>query len=110
MNRPSSGEYMLCPDISAPNAQEWGCPLNFAIGGAVFGSIILIEIVGSVFLKNISVIVGLVIGVIITVCLGIIDGSSIASARAATFIWVKTFKYSIYPPATLPSFLPVWTW
>jgi uracil-xanthine permease len=102
MSRPTSGDYMLCPDIYAPNAQPWGSPMNFGIGAAVFGSIILIEIVGSVFLKNISVIVGLIVGVVITGCLGMIDGSQITAAPAATFIWVKTFKYSIYPPAILP--------
>lgn len=102
MSRPSSGDYVLCPDIYAPNAQAWGSPMNFAIGGAVFGSIIFIEIMGSVFLKNISVILGLIIGVIMTVSLGMFDNTSIASAPAITFLWVKTFKYSIYPPAILP--------
>ncbi|CAO3667847.1 hypothetical protein G6F70_005711 [Rhizopus microsporus] len=102
MNRPSSGEYQLCPSIYAPHAQAWGSPVNFAIGLAVFGSIILIEILGSIFLKNISVVVGLAVGCIITSCLGMFDTSTITSAPAATFLWVKTFKYSIYPPAIIP--------
>ncbi|KAG1468494.1 hypothetical protein G6F56_003798 [Rhizopus delemar] len=102
MDRPSSGEYQLCPNIYAPNAQAWGSPTNFGIGIAVFGSIILIEILGSVFLKNISVVVGLAVGCIITSCLGMFDTSSITSAPAATFLWVKTFHYSIYPPAIIP--------
>ncbi|KAG2233397.1 permease family-domain-containing protein [Thamnidium elegans] len=102
MDRPTVGDFVLCPDIHAPNPHAWGSPMNFGIGAAVFGSIILIEILGSVFLKNISVIIGLVVGVIITVSLGMFDSSGIATAPAITFIWVKTFKYSIYPPAILP--------
>ncbi|KAI8078963.1 Xanthine/uracil/vitamin C permease [Gilbertella persicaria] len=102
MDRPSSGEYVLCPDIHAPNPQAWGSPVNFGIGAAVFGFIILIELVGSVFMKNVSVILGLIVGIVITGALGMLDNSSITSAPSVTFIWVKTFKYSIYPPAILP--------
>ncbi|KAG0738064.1 hypothetical protein G6F62_009237 [Rhizopus arrhizus] len=102
MDRPSSGEYQLCPNIYAPNAKAWGSPVNFGIGLAVFGTIILIEILGSIFMKNVSVVVGLIVGCIITSCLGMFDTSSITSAPAATFLWVKTFKYSIYPPAIIP--------
>lgn len=31
-----------------------------------------------------------------------VDGSSIKSAPAITFLWVKRFKISVYPPAILP--------
>lgn len=33
---------------------------------------------------------------------GYIDGSSIKSAPAITFLWVKTFKIGVYPGAILP--------
>ena len=57
MSRPESGDFVLCPTIHAPNAQQWGSPVNFGLGASVFFTIILLELVGSVFLKNISVIV-----------------------------------------------------
>lgn len=33
---------------------------------------------------------------------GYVDGSNITSSPAITFLWVKTFKLSIYGPAILP--------
>lgn len=102
MDRPSSGEYMLCPNTSAPNAQVWGGPVNFALGASVFFTIILLEIFGSVFVKNVSVVIGLVVGCIIAACVGMFDQSSIDAAPAATFLWVKTFKLSVYGPGIIP--------
>ncbi|KAI9316312.1 permease family-domain-containing protein [Dichotomocladium elegans] len=102
MSRPATGDFALCPSIHAPHAQAWGSPVNFALGASVFFTIILIEIVGSVFLKNVSVVLGLVIGCIIAGAVGMFDGSSIAAAPAATFLWVKTFKLSVYGPGIIP--------
>ncbi|KAG0740504.1 hypothetical protein G6F57_000843 [Rhizopus arrhizus] len=102
MNRPTSGDYRLCPDTSAPNAQPWGGPVNFGLGASVFFTIIVIELVGSVFLKNISVVIGLLIGCIIAASVGMFDGSSIASAPVGTFLWVKHFKWTIHGPGIIP--------
>lgn len=41
-------------------------------------------------------------GCIVAGAAGYIDGSSIKSAPAITFLWVKTFKISVYPQAILP--------
>ncbi|EIE78716.1 hypothetical protein RO3G_03421 [Rhizopus delemar RA 99-880] len=102
MNRPTSGEYRLCPDTSAPNAQPWGGPVNFGLGASVFFTILVIELVGSVFLKNISVVIGLLIGCIIAASVGMFDGSSIASAPVGTFLWVKHFRWTIHGPGIIP--------
>ncbi|CAO3664583.1 unnamed protein product [Rhizopus stolonifer] len=102
MNRPSSGEYMLCPDTSAPNAQPWGGPVNFGLGASVFFTIIVIELVGSVFLKNISVVIGLLIGCIIAASVGMFDSSGITTAPVGTFLWVKHFKWVIHGPGIIP--------
>ncbi|CAO3587604.1 unnamed protein product [Absidia cylindrospora] len=102
MGRPTSGEYALCPSIHAPNAQAWGSPINFALGASVFGTILLVELVGSVFMKNISVVIGLVVGCIIAASLGMFDASSIHEADVITFLWVKTFKLSVYGPGIIP--------
>jgi NCS2 family nucleobase:cation symporter-2 len=102
MNRPTSGEYMLCPSVNAPNAQPWGGPVNFALGASVFFMIIIIELVGSVFLKNISVVLGLLVGCIIAAGVGMFDKSGIDAAPVITFLWVKHFKLSVYGPGIIP--------
>ncbi|KAG2198775.1 hypothetical protein INT47_010561 [Mucor saturninus] len=102
MSRPTSGPFMLCPSVSAPNAQPWGGPVNFALGASVFFMIIVIELVGSVFLKNISVVIGLMVGCIIAAAVGMFDNSGIAAAPVGTFLWVKHFKLSVYGPGIIP--------
>ncbi|KAI8146642.1 permease family-domain-containing protein [Fennellomyces sp. T-0311] len=102
MQRPEEGLFALCPNINAPNPQPWGSPVNFGLGASVFFTIILIELVGSVFMKNISVVIGLVVGCIIAACIGMFDSSSIDSAPAGTFLWVNTFKLSVYGPGVIP--------
>ncbi|KAG8219063.1 permease family-domain-containing protein [Butyriboletus roseoflavus] len=64
--------------------------------------IIITELFGSPFLKNASIIVGLVVGCIVAGAAGYIDGSTVTSAPAITFLWVHTFKIGVYPPAILP--------
>jgi len=53
-------------------------------------------------MKNISVIIGLVVGCIVSGARGYIDDSTIKSAPAITFLWVHRFKLGVYPPAILP--------
>ncbi|KAG6873894.1 hypothetical protein C0995_009673 [Termitomyces sp. Mi166 len=92
----------LCPTIYAPRSLPWGSPEFIGLGFLSFISIVLTEIFGSPFMKNISVIVGLVVGCIVAGGAGYIDGSSIKSAPAITFLWVHRFKIGVYPPAILP--------
>ncbi|KAH9899752.1 Xanthine/uracil permease [Cubamyces lactineus] len=102
MGRPSSGFFQLCPDISAPRPLPWGSPEFIGLGFLSFVTIIFTELFGSPFLKNISVIIGLAVGCIVAGAAGYIDGSSIKTAPAITFLWVHTFKIRVYPPAILP--------
>jgi NCS2 family nucleobase:cation symporter-2 len=102
MARPTSGDFVLCPSIHAPHAQAWGSPVNFALGASVFVMILIVELVGSVFMKNVSVVMGLLVGCIIAASLGMFDASSIQEAPAITFLWVKTFKISVYGPGIIP--------
>ncbi|KAJ6596352.1 xanthine/uracil permease [Mycena vulgaris] len=99
---PTSGIFELCPTIFAPRPLPWGSPEFIGLGFLSFISIILTELFGSPFLKNISIIVGLAVGCIVAGAAGYIDNSSIESAPAITFLWVKTFKIGVYPPAILP--------
>lgn len=102
LSRPTSGIFQLCPTIFAPRPLPWGSPEFIGLGFLSFVTIILTELFGSPFLKNVSIIVGLVVGCIVAGAAGYIDGSTIQSAPAITFLWVKTFKISVYPPAILP--------
>ncbi|KDQ63955.1 hypothetical protein JAAARDRAFT_213723 [Jaapia argillacea MUCL 33604] len=102
MGRPTSGIFALCPTIFAPRPLLWGAPEFIGIGFLSFMAIILTELFGSPFLKNISIIVGLAVGCIVAGAAGYIDGSSITTAPAITFLWVHTFKIRVYPPAILP--------
>ncbi|KAH7887372.1 xanthine/uracil permease [Phlebopus sp. FC_14] len=100
--RPTSGIFQLCPTTSSPHALLWGSPEFIGLGFLSFVSIILTELFGSPFLKNASIIVGLAVGCIVAGAAGYIDGSTITSAPAITFLWVHTFKIRVYPPAILP--------
>nr|VWP00535.1 FAD-binding FR-type domain-containing protein [Ganoderma boninense] len=102
MDRPSSGIFQLCPTTLAPHPLPWGSPEFIGLGFLSFVSIILTELFGSPFLKNISIIVGLAVGCIVAGAAGYIDGSSIQTSPAITFLWVHTFKIRVYPPAILP--------
>jgi xanthine/uracil permease len=53
-------------------------------------------------MKSTSVIIGLLTGCIIAAACGYFSSSGIESAPAVSFIWVKTFKLSIYGPLILP--------
>ncbi|KAJ3735483.1 xanthine/uracil permease [Lentinula guzmanii] len=97
-----TGIFALCPSTLAPRPLPWGSPEFIGLGFLSFISIVLTELFGSPFLKNISIIVGLAVGCIVSGAAGYIDGSSISSAPAITFLWVHTFKISVYPPAILP--------
>ncbi|KAJ3911707.1 xanthine/uracil permease [Lentinula edodes] len=97
-----TGIYALCPTTLAPRPLPWGSPEFIGLGFLSFISIVLTEMFGSPFLKNISIIVGLAVGCIVAGATGYIDGSSISSAPPITFLWVHTFKIGVYPPAILP--------
>ncbi|KZV82024.1 Xanthine/uracil permease [Exidia glandulosa HHB12029] len=100
--RPTDGIFALCPTIFAPRPLPWGSPEFIGLGFLSFITIVLTEIFGSPFLKNASIIIGLLVGSIVAGAAGYMDSSSIDSAPAITFLWVHTFKIRVYPPAILP--------
>ncbi|KAK7900622.1 hypothetical protein LTR67_002905 [Exophiala xenobiotica] len=100
--RPDDGFFRLCPDITAPHALPWGSAEFIGLGFLVFVTIILSERFGSPIMKSTSVILGLLTGCIVAAACGYFDRSGIDSAPAASFIWVKTFKLTVYGPLVLP--------
>ena len=67
--------------------RRWGSPEFIGLGFLSFITIIITELFGSPFLKNASIIVGLAVGCIVAGAAGYIDGSTITSAPAITFLW-----------------------
>jgi xanthine/uracil permease len=92
---PTSGIFQLCPTIFAPRPLPWASPEFIGLGFLSFISIILTELFGSPFLKNISVIVGLAVGCIVAGAAGYIDRSSIDSAPSITFLWFVRYPYQL---------------
>jgi uracil-xanthine permease len=100
--RPETGVFALCPTIYAPRALPWGSAEFVGLGFLVFVTIIFCERFGSPIMKSTAVVLGLLVGCIVAAACGYFDRSGIDSAPAASFIWVHTFKLSVYGPIVLP--------
>jgi NCS2 family nucleobase:cation symporter-2 len=77
MSRPTSGMYMVCPQVGAPHALPWGSPEFVGLGFVVFLTILLCERFGSPIMKSCSVVLGLLVGCIIAAACGYFDPSGI---------------------------------
>jgi xanthine/uracil permease len=82
---------------------RWGSAEYIGLGFLSFITIVIVEMFGSPFMRNASIIIGLVVGMIVAGATGYVDSSSIDTAPAVTFLWVKRFKLGVYGPAVLPS-------
>lgn len=100
--RPETGIFRLCPTIYAPHALPWGSAEFIGLGFSVFVTIIICERFGAPIMKSTAVVIGLLVGCIIAAACGYFDRSSIDSSPAVSFIWVHTFKLSVYGPIVLP--------
>ena len=108
-SRPTSGPFMLCPDNDAPHPLPWGSPEFVGLGFSVWITILIVERFGSPFLKNASIIIGLVTGTIIAGATGYIDSSTISEAPVITFIWTTTFPLGVSGPLILPLLATIFT-
>jgi NCS2 family nucleobase:cation symporter-2 len=93
---------MLCPSNTGKHALPWGSAQFIGLGFSVWVTIIILERFGSPLMKSCAVVLGLVVGIIISVGAGYFDNTPINQAPAATFIWVKTFPLSVAGPIVLP--------
>jgi uracil-xanthine permease len=105
--RPTSGLFALCPNINAPHALPWGSAEFIGLGFSVFVTILFCERFGAPIMKSTAVVIGLLVGCIIAGATGYFDKSTIDAAPAVSFVWVHTFKLSVYAPIVLP-FLAVY--
>ncbi|KAH0840936.1 hypothetical protein AYO21_11015 [Fonsecaea monophora] len=101
-SRPEEGPFALCPSVGAPHALPWGSAEFIGLGFLVFVTILLCERFGSPIMKSTSVILGLLMGCIVAAACGYFDDSGITAAPVGSFVWVKTFKLSLYGPIVLP--------
>ncbi|KYG41431.1 hypothetical protein M433DRAFT_7958 [Acidomyces richmondensis BFW] len=102
MSRPTFGGYQLCPYVGAPHALPWGSAQFIGLGFLVFLTVIICERFGSPIMKSCAVVIGLLVGCIVAAACGYFDRSSIDAAPVASFVWVHTFKLSLYAPIVLP--------
>ncbi|PVI04487.1 Xanthine/uracil permease [Periconia macrospinosa] len=101
-SRPTSGLFQLCPNINAPRPLPWGSAEFIGLGFSVFITIIICERFGAPIMKSTAVVIGLLVGCIIAGATGYFDRTSIDRSPAVSFIWVHTFKLSVYGPIVLP--------
>jgi uracil-xanthine permease len=101
-SRPTSGIFQLCPNINAPRPLPWGSAEFIGLGFSVFITIIICERFGAPIMKSTAIVIGLLVGCIIAGATGYFDRSTIDAAPAVSFIWVHTFKLSVYGPIVLP--------
>ncbi|GAA5869543.1 hypothetical protein JCM8547_001519 [Rhodosporidiobolus lusitaniae] len=80
----------------------YGSPRLIGLGFSVWISIILFDLLGPPLIKNLSTVLGLLVGIIISASTGYFTGSSITSAPVASFLWVKTFPLSVRGELILP--------
>ncbi|RPA90088.1 Xanthine/uracil permease [Choiromyces venosus 120613-1] len=102
---PETGFFSLCPNIAAPHALPWGSAEFIGLGFSVFFAIIICERFGSPIMKSTSVVIGLLFGCIIAAATGYFSKKRYQSGKApaVSFIWVHTFKLTIYGPLVLPT-------
>ncbi|PWY65966.1 Xanthine/uracil permease [Aspergillus heteromorphus CBS 117.55] len=96
------GNGALCPSADAPHALPWGSAEFIGLGFLVYVSIIICERFGAPIMRSCAVVVGLLVGCIVAAACGYFDRSGIDAAPVASFIWVKTFPLTVYPPLILP--------
>jgi len=101
-SNPTTGPFVNCPRNDAPRSAPWGDAQWIGLGFLVFSVIIFVEFFGSPFMKNAQVVIGLLVGMIVSVALGYTNSASVDAAPTVTFLWLQTYKLSIYPPAIIP--------
>ncbi|KAG0643230.1 Xanthine/uracil/vitamin C permease [Tuber brumale] len=105
---PARGFFSLCPNTAAPHPLPWGSvefigKFSESLGFSVFVTIITCERFGSPITQSTSVALGPLFGSVVAAATGFLSKKNIDLAPAVSFIWVHTFKLSIYGPLVLPT-------
>lgn len=97
--------FEKCPNILAERAYPWGHSNWIGLGFLVLFTIVLVELFGSPFMRNIGIVIGFGTGVIVAAALGYMDDTIISRADWFTFLWVKRFKLGFFAPILIPVLL-----
>ena len=110
VNAQEAGAFFPPPTQFCTNGEVvlgYGSPEFIGLGFSVMCSLVVIELFGSVFMKNCNVIIALCIGYFIA---GVsnyqgndyVITDNIQNADPITFLWVETFPIGFYGPAVIP--------
>lgn len=99
---PPTDFFATCPNILAKRNYPWADAHWIGLGFLVLATIILVEIFGSPFMRNIAISIGFIVGTVVAASTGYLNTGVIEGAPGITFLWVKTFKFGFYAPALLP--------
>ncbi len=88
-------------------SEFYGAPQYVGLGFSVLCFLVVIELFGSVFMKNCNVILALLFGYIIAIFTDIdgakyVDNSKLVNAPHVDFLWTETFPLGFYAPAVIP--------
>lgn len=103
-----TGPGALCGDRTKTEVfLPFGSQQYIGLGFIVFFTIIFLEIFGSPFMRNASVIIALLFGYLIAACIKYqgkryVITDKIDAAPGITFLWTKTFPLGFYAPAVIP--------
>jgi len=115
-NSLSRGAAFGGPQLCTGNGEValgFGSWQYFALGSVVLLMLVLLELFGSPFMRNASVVIALFTGYVVAAIaryedpatgesLRYVTSAKIDSAPWVTFLWVKTFKLGFYAPALVP--------
>jgi NCS2 family nucleobase:cation symporter-2 len=108
---PEAAEFISpVPSAMCENGEVllgYGASQFVGLGFSVMAFLVLIEVFGSVFMKNCNVIIALLFGYLVA---GLSDyngakyvaSDRIKDAEPFTFLWVDTFPLGLYGPAVIP--------
>ena len=85
----------------------YGAAAYIGLGFSVLCFLVVIELFGSVFMKNCNVILALLFGYFVAGVsdyngLNYVNTDAIKNAPVITFLWVETFPIGFYGPAVIP--------
>lgn len=85
----------------------YGDARYIGLGFSVLSFLVVIEMFGSIFMKNCNVVLALLFGYMVAGLAGIggdeyVDQDNIKLADTITFLWKETFPISFYAPAVIP--------
>jgi len=89
--------FAECPNtLVAKTSLPWGHATWDGLGFSVFGAILLLEAVGSPFLRSAQIIVALLAGFAVAAATGFVGTAPSTSAPVVTLFWMHTFRLGFY--------------